>query len=100
MLSVLVLDPEGVLDTFIPGSPGSKGLNVLFPTLLLNHESIKGGTTDRGLSAAVAWWLFIGWVGNIDYGAPPTYSGNEKHAVQTLHMRLMWRTCILHEYVV
>ena len=32
---------------------------------------------------AVAWWLFIGWVGNIDYGAPPTYSGNEKHAVQT-----------------
>ena len=35
------------------------------------------------LDAAVAWWLFIGWVGNIDYGAPPTYSGNEKHAVQT-----------------
>ena len=32
----------------------------------------------------VAWWLFIGWVGNTDYGAPPpTYSGNEKHAVQT-----------------
>ena len=21
--------------------------------------------------AAVAWWLFIGWVGSIDYGAPP-----------------------------
>ena len=45
------------------------------------HTSCEGKFYSNPLpfTEPVAWWLFIGWVGNIDYGAPPTYS----HAVQT-----------------
>ena len=44
--------------------------------------NLSGEINIKCMCKAVAWWLFIGWVGNIDYGAPPppppTYSGNEK----------------------
>ena len=67
------------------GVPHSVGNGVVWlfdePALLFTVCQLKV------YKVAVAWWLFTGWVGNIDYGAPPppppTYSGNEKHAVQT-----------------